>query len=151
MSTQNGSGRFEYPDNAGYPDGAGFLDEGTAALVDEVLADAVRDSVDQPSADAESEIRVHHNDHKRVYAATLGELELANLRYDEVDGRVVILTTTVAPEFRGRGITTELIAYALDDIRDRGMSITVYCRVVAAFISGNQQYADLLDTEHPGL
>ncbi len=152
MSTQNDSGRFEYPDTAGYPDGTGFLDEGTAALVDEVLADTLRNSVDQPSSDAEAEISVHRNDNKRVYTATLGDLEVANLRYNLVDGRVVLLTTTVVPEFRGRGIAANLIAYALDDIRKRGMRVTVQCRVVAAFISADpKQYADLLDTEHPGL
>jgi uncharacterized protein len=151
MSTFDRYGRFEYPDAAGYPDGAGFLDEGTAALVDEVLVDAVRDSVDRPSADAESDVDVHRDDHNRVYTAVVGGTELANLRYDEVDGRVIVLTTTVAPESRDRGIAPELIAYALDDIRDRGQRITVYCRVTAAFITANPQYADLIDPEHPGL
>lgn len=147
MSTDENSRPDEYPDTAGYPDGAGFLDEGTAALVDEVVADAVRD-VDTPSAEADTEIDVRRDEH--AYVATLGGRELANLRYDEADGRVVVLTTTVAPEFRGRGIATALIADALDDMRDRGERVTVYCRVVAAFMAGNPQYADLIDPEHPG-
>lgn len=150
MSTNDGSAPIEYPDAAGYPDGAGFLDEGTAALVDEVTADAVR-VVDRPSADAESEIEVHRRDDERVYAATIDGRELATLRFDEVDGRVVVITTTVLPEFRGRGIATDLIADALDDIRERGRRVTVLCPVVAAFIAGNWQYADLIDAEHPGL
>ena len=82
--------------------------------------------------------------------ATAGGRELAILRFDEAGGRVVILTTTVVPEFRGRGIATALIADALDDFRDRGLRITVYCQVVAAFMAGNQQYSDLLDPERPG-
>ena len=147
MSTDENSRPFEYPDAAGYPDGAGFLDEGTAALVDEVVADAVRD-VDTPSSEADTEVDVRRDEH--AYVATLGGRELASLRYDEADGRVVVLTTTVAPEFRGRGIATALIADALDDVRDRGERVTVYCRVVAAFMAGNQQYADLIDPEHPG-
>ena len=149
MSTGDGSERFEYADRAGYPDGSGTLDEGTAALVDEVTADALRD-VDTPSEDAEAEIEVHRRDDEHVYVATIGDLEVANLRYDEVDGRVVVYTTTVVPEFRGRGIATDLIADVLDDIRERGMRVTVYCRVVAAFMSGNPQFADLVDPEHPG-
>ena len=149
MSTGDGFGPIEYPDAAGYPDSIGFLDEGTRALVDEVTADAVRE-VDRPSADAESEIEVHRIDDRHVYAATIDGLEVANLRYDEVDGRVVVLTTTVVPEFRGRGIATDLIADALDDIRQRGRRVTVYCRVVAAFMNGNPQFADLIDPEHPG-
>jgi predicted GNAT family acetyltransferase len=146
MSTHNGRNVYEYPDSAGYPDGAGFLDEGTAALVDEVLAGAVRD-IDRPSADSDSEIEVHRDDLTRVYTAMLGDLELASLRYDEADDRIYILTTSVLPLFRGRGIAADLIAYALEDIRDRGLKITVYCKVVAAFISANPEYADLVQTE----
>lgn len=149
MSTDGSGGAFEYPDEAGYPDRTGLLDEGTAALVDEVVADAVRD-VDRPSADAETEIDLRRDDDRRAYLATMGELEVANLRFDEADGRVVVLTLTVVPEFRGRGIATALIADALDDIRARGQRVTVYCRVVAAFMAQNQQFADLLDPEHPG-
>lgn len=61
-----------------------------------------------------------------------------------------MITTNVVPEFRGRGIATELIADALDDIRERGRRVTVLCPVVAAFMEGNPQYADLIDPEHPG-
>ena len=147
MSTGQNSEGFEYPDAAGYPDGAGFLDEGTTALVDEVTADAVRD-IDQPSAEADREIDVRRDEH--AYVVTAGGRELAILRFDEADGRVVILTTTVVPEFRGRGIAAALIADALDDFRDRGLRITVYCQVVAAFMAANQQYSDLLDPEQPG-
>lgn len=149
MSTGDGFEPIEYPDSAGYPDGTGFLDEGNAILVDEVTADALR-AVDRPSADAASEIEVHRLDDEHVYSATIDGREVANLRYDEVDGRVVVLTTTVVPEFRGRGLATDLIADALDDIRDRGLRVTVYCPVVAAFMAGNTQYADLIDPEHPG-
>ncbi|WP_173923086.1 GNAT family N-acetyltransferase [Agromyces sp. Marseille-P2726] len=149
MSEEDRERAWEYRDRAGYPDGVGYLDEGTDELVDEVTADAVR-AVDRPSADAEAEIEVHRRDDEHVYFATIGDLEVADLRYDEVDGRVVVYTTTVAPEFRGRGIATDLIADVLDDVRGRGMRVTVYCRVVAAFMAGNPQFADLIDPEHPG-
>ena len=148
MSTRDGF-RFEYPDSAGYPDGAGFLDEGTAEFVDEVTADTVR-QIDRPSADVDAEIEVHHLGDRQLYAATIGDREIATLRYDHVGGRMVLLTTTVEPEFRGRGIATDLIADVLDDIRERGMRVTVYCRSVTAFLAGNRQYADLIDPEHPG-
>jgi uncharacterized protein len=149
MSTGDDFRPIEYPDAAGYPDGTGYLDEGTTALVDEVTADAVR-AVDRPSADAEAEIEVHRRDEEHIYAATIGGLEVATLRYNEVESRVVLLTTTVVPEFRGRGIATDLIADALDDLRERGRRVTVLCPVVAAFMAGNPQYADLIDSEHPG-
>ena len=148
MSTGDGFG-VEFPDAAGYPDGRGVLDEGTAALVDEVTTDAVR-QVDRPSADAEYDLEVHRFDDEHVYAVTIEGREVASLRYHEADGRTALITTTVVPEFRGRGIATDLIADALDDIRERGTRVTVYCPVVAAFIAANPEYADLVDSEQPG-
>ncbi|WP_308798195.1 GNAT family N-acetyltransferase [Agromyces silvae] len=135
-------GRFEYPDQAGYPDGSGLLDEGQAALVDEVTADAL-DAVDSPSAEAEAEIAVRRLADEGLFSATIGDREVANLRFVEEDGRVVVLTTTVLPEFRGRGIASALIAVSLDDLRGRGVPLTVRCPVVAAFIASNSQYQDL--------
>lgn len=79
-----------------------------------------------------------------VYAARIGDLEVAALRYAETDRRVVVLTTTVAPEFRGRGIATDLIADALDDLRTRVGRVSVTCPVVGAFMTANPQFAELL-------
>lgn len=152
MSTQSNSKNYEYPDAAGYPDGGGFLDEGTAAAAALPAADdgdALRDA-DRPSADSDFGVRVNRDDSRLVYSATVGDREVAAIRYDEVDGRIVVLSTTVVPEFRGRGIAEELIAYALDDVRARGMRVTVYCAVVTAFLRGNRQFTDLIDPDYPG-
>ncbi|MGI9824503.1 GNAT family N-acetyltransferase [Agromyces sp. Marseille-Q5079] len=149
MSAGEGIRPIEYPDSAGYPDGAGFLDEGTVALIDEVATSGVHD-VDRPSADTDSEIRVRHSSEDHVYAAIMAGRQVATFRYDLVDGRIIVLTTTVVPEFRGRGIAPELIADALDDIRERGLQITVRCPVVAAFIAENRQFADLIAPERDG-
>lgn len=149
MGTPDRFKPFEYPDSAGYPDGTGTLDEGAKALLEDETKDALR-SVDRPSVDADTEITVHHDQNTHIYTAMTRGRELASLRYREVAGRIVVLTTTVNPEFRGRGIATELIASALDDIRKRGMLVSVYCPLVASFMNGNQQYADLVDPAHPG-
>ncbi len=143
------SRRSSIPIRPGTPTAPDSSTRETRRSSSEVTADAVR-AVDRPSADADAEIEVHRLDDRHVYVATIGDLEVANIRYDEVDGRVVVITTTVVPEFRGRGIATDLIADALDDLRDRGVRITVLCPVVAAFMAGNTQYADLIDPEHPG-
>ncbi|WP_187432482.1 GNAT family N-acetyltransferase [Agromyces mariniharenae] len=149
MNTGDDSERFEYPDAAGYPDGSGTLDEGTAALVDEVTADALR-AVDTPSEDADAEIEVRRDDERGVFAATLEGREIATIRYDLDGDRITLITTTVQPEFRGRGIATDLIADALDDLREQGTRFTVLCPVVAAFIAGNPEYAGLADAGDSG-
>jgi predicted GNAT family acetyltransferase len=146
MRAQNGHQAFEYPDAAGYPDGAGFLDEGTAA---DGMLDGIRD-IDLPSTDAQFDATVRRDDIARTYRAIVGGREVATIPYDEVEDRVVVLDTTVTPGFRERGIAGELIAYALDDIRSRGMHVTSYCPVVSAFIASNRQFADVLDPRYPG-
>ncbi|ANJ26081.1 GNAT family N-acetyltransferase [Agromyces aureus] len=143
MSAGDGFTPVEYPDAAGYPDGTGFLDEGTAALVDEVTAAEVRE-VDRPSADSDVEIAVHRLADEQKYSATIEGAEVASIRYVETDDEVDVLATSVVPEFRGRGIAADLIADALDDIRTRDQRLVVHCAVVAAFLEGNPQYADLL-------
>ncbi|UOQ87761.1 N-acetyltransferase [Agromyces endophyticus] len=145
MNAGNDVRPVEYPDSAGYPDGNGFLDEGTVAVVDEATTRDVRE-VDRPSADADSEVRVLHHADQQVYAAIISGRQIATFRYDVVGDRIIVLTTTVAPEFRGRGIAADLIADALDDLRERGLPLTVRCPVVAAFIARNPQYADLVVT-----
>jgi len=150
MNAHDEPAHFEYPDSAGYPDGSGFLDEGTSKPQPiESVDDALR-AVDRPSADADSEVQVHRDDIRQIYSATADGREVAEIRYDVVEGRVVIVSTTVQVEFRGRGIADELIAYALDDIRDQGMNVTVYCPTVARFIAENRQFSDLIDPVYPG-
>lgn len=143
MSAGDGFRPIEYPDASGYPDGAGFLDEGTVLLIDEVTVGAVH-ALDRPSADTESEVRVRHDAEDHVYAAIMAGRRIASMRYDVVAGRIIVLATTVDPEFRGRGIAADLIADALDDIRERHLRVSVRCPVVAAFIARNQPFADLL-------
>ncbi|MWB98512.1 GNAT family N-acetyltransferase [Agromyces seonyuensis] len=101
-------------------------------------------TLDLPSEDSDLELGVTRDDDARVYAATVEGRRIATLQYDVAEGRIILLSTVVVPDFRGRGIAGGLIADALDDVRDRGLRVTVRCPVVAAFIAENGQYADLL-------
>ncbi|SCF17254.1 hypothetical protein GA0070607_6445 [Micromonospora coriariae] len=93
------------------------------------------------------------NDEKlRIYGATVGDREVAGLPYNVAgDDRLVLLGTSVFPEFRKQGIATELIRRVLDDVRGQGKTVTVMCPIVSAFIEHNPEYADLIDPEHPGV
>ena len=93
---------------------------------------------------------MHRDDVKHVYEATIEGHAVAEIRYDDVDGRVVIISTVVQPAFRGRGVADELIAYALDDIRELDKRVTVYCPFVARFLRDNRQFSDLIDPTYPG-
>jgi len=136
---------FEYPNEAGYPDGKGTLSQDQAVLIDEVI-----DDPHAPAFDFDFDIV---NDEKTgIYEAIVGDTEIAGLPYNVAgDDRLVLLATSVFPEFRKQGIATELIRRVLDDVRAQGKTVTIMCPIVRTFIEHNPAYADLIDPEHPGV
>ncbi|HEY0692440.1 MAG TPA: GNAT family N-acetyltransferase [Kribbella sp.] len=134
---------FEYPDEAAHPDEKGTLSQHQIVLIDEVI--------DNPHAPAFDFALV--NDEKAgIYEAIVGDREIAGLPYNVAgDDRLVLLATSVFPEFRKQGIATELIRRVLDDVRTQGKTVTIMCPIVRTFIEHNPEYADLIDPKHPGV
>jgi predicted GNAT family acetyltransferase len=134
---------FEYPDEAGYPDGKGTLSQDQIVLIDEVL--------DDPHAPA-FDFAVVNDERAGIYEAIVGDREIAGMPYNVAgDNRLVLLATSVFPEFRKQGIATELIRRVLDDVRSQGKTATIMCPIVRTFIEHNPEYADLVDSKHPGV
>ena len=134
---------FEYPNEAGYPDGKGTLSQDQAVLIDEVI--------DDPHAPA-FDFDIVNDEKTGIYEAIVGDTEIAGLPYNVAgDDRLVLLATSVFPEFRKQGIATELIRRVLDDVRAQGKTVTIMCPIVRTFIEHNPAYADLIDPEHPGV
>lgn len=132
---------FEYPDEAGYPDGVGTLTQDQVVLIDEVGDDH------SPSIT----FFVTDNDAVSTYEAISGDTVIGGLTYTvAAENRLVLVAVAVFPEYRGQGVATELIRRALDDIRARGITVTILCPVVWAFLDRNPGYADLVDTDLPG-
>jgi len=60
----------------------------------------------------------------RIYFASLGGEDVSTLGIWPHDGDAVVIWVATAPEARGRGISTRLLARALADARDQGLSTT---------------------------
>ena len=132
---------LEYPDEAGYPDGTGFLDEGSRALIAEIENAAHKTDVPL----SEYDLQMLHDDVHSRYTAWLDGEEAASMPYRLVAGRMVLLTTTVRPDLRGKGVATEFISHVLDDVRQSGRKVRVYCPIVREFLDRFPQYEDVLD------
>jgi predicted GNAT family acetyltransferase len=52
--------------------------------------------------------------------------------------------TEVEPEWEGRGVGSELVRGALDDVRARGLKVRPLCPFVRAFIERHSEYLDLV-------
>ena len=96
------------------------------------------------------EVSIRDNVESFCYDALIDGEVIGTVVYEFSGPRIVFLHTIVDPEFRGRGIGTALVTAALDDVRARELKLSNYCNFVSGFIGAHPQYADLLDSEHPG-
>jgi predicted GNAT family acetyltransferase len=56
-----------------------------------------------------------------------------------------VLHTEIDPQFEGLGLGSLLIADALADVRERGMTIVPQCPFVQAYVDHHPEVADLVD------
>ena len=91
-----------------------------------------------------SDVTVRDNPAELRYEARQDERLLGEIRYRTEPGLVVLVHTEVASSAEGKGVGTELVAGALDDIRSRGLRVVPVCPFVAAYLRRHPEYADLV-------
>jgi predicted GNAT family acetyltransferase len=88
-----------------------------------------------------SELVISDNRDAQRYEARVGEELVGYLAYDLKERQIALLHTEVDREAKGQGIGSKLVAAALDDIRDRGLSKKVVCPFVGAFLRRHPEYS----------
>ena len=58
--------------------------------------------------------------------------------------RYAFTHTEIDPRFSGGGLGSTLIRAAMDEMRERGISVLPYCRFVRRYISRHSEYLDLV-------
>ena len=89
---------------------------------------------------------VIHNASAHRYEIRLGD-ELAGFTVAEsTDDPSIILFphTEIAPAYEGKGLASVLVQGALDDIRERGLRITVTCPYILGWLPKHPEYEDLV-------
>jgi uncharacterized protein len=72
------------------------------------------------------------------------EGHLAATYYKVSDGVITFIHTEVPPELGGKGVGSQLIKGALDQVRAEGLKVIPECPFVKAYIDKHGEYADLL-------
>ena len=72
------------------------------------------------------------------------------LTYRLRPGSIALEHTEIDEEFEGRGLGSRLIAFALDDARDRGLSVLPFCPFVNDYIRRHSQYLALVPEDRRG-
>jgi predicted GNAT family acetyltransferase len=61
------------------------------------------------------------------------------------DGKAVRLVhTEISPAFEGRGLASQLVRFALDDVRREGRKVVPSCSYVAGWIAKHPEYQNLV-------
>lgn len=94
-----------------------------------------------------SEIVVVDNPVESRYEARQGDRVLGVVDYvlnPEIDG-IVLVHTEVDPDAEGMGVGGRLAKGALEDVRSRGLELTVECEFIKAYLKRHpREYADLV-------
>jgi predicted GNAT family acetyltransferase len=57
---------------------------------------------------------------------------------------IELVHTEIYEEFEGRGLGSQLISFALQDARGRGLAVLPFCPFVNDYIQRHRQYVDLV-------
>ena len=93
----------------------------------------------------DGDFRVVDNPLKLRYEAWLDGRLVGISEYRLLEDRLVFVHTEVDRSVEGMGIGSRLAQGALDDVRRRGVKISVKCPFIAAWLKRHPDYADLVD------
>jgi predicted GNAT family acetyltransferase len=92
-------------------------------------------------------IEIRDNRDRFRYEIVVDGVVAGFLQYSVRGGRMVLSHTEVPDAYGGKGLATQLVLGALDDIRRRGLRIVPVCHFVERFVARNPEYDDLVDHE----
>ena len=89
-------------------------------------------------------LRISDNPREHRYEARFAEDVIGFMDYHLKPGLITLMHTEVDRAAEGKGVGSQLVAAALEDIRSRGLSILALCPFVRAYIRRHPEYADLV-------
>ena len=88
---------------------------------------------------------VRHDEAGSRYELLLDGRRAGEAQYRMQGDRVVFTHTEVEPGHEGQGLGSRLAAFALDDVKSRGLKADPQCRFIAGYIARHEkEYGDLV-------
>ncbi len=84
------------------------------------------------------------------YEATDDDGVLGFARYRLQPGVITFVHTEVDARAEGQGVGSELVRFALDDTRARGLAVMPFCPFVNGWMRRHREYADLVPERDRG-
>lgn len=89
------------------------------------------------------ELTVRDNAEQARYEALVGSEVVGFTAYRLEPERITLVHTEIDPAFEGHGIASRLVAGAIDDIRERGLTLVAVCPFVRSYLERHPENADL--------
>lgn len=96
----------------------------------------------------DSVVEVADNPERSRFEASLDGSQVGFAEYGLDGGTIVFTHTEVDDSAEGKGVGSSLAKVALDDARNRGLRVVPRCRFIAKYISGHDEYLELVDEEN---
>jgi uncharacterized protein len=92
--------------------------------------------------------RLADNPEKHRFELRAGDDQVAAWsEYNVLKGALLFTHTEVLPEYERRGLGSRLAAFALDEVRRRGVHVIPACPFIAAYLRKHPEYRDLVTEE----
>jgi predicted GNAT family acetyltransferase len=95
-------------------------------------------------ADEPVTVTIADNSSQHRYEARVDGVLASYAAYSIAGDTITFEHTKTEPAFEGHGIAGHLAAFALDDVRARGLRVIARCPFFAGYIDRHPAYADLL-------
>lgn len=87
------------------------------------------------------------DDENHRYIGSVEGRVAASAEFTPAAGLVVFTHTETDPAFEGQGVASQLVRWALDDVRARGLQVVPLCPFVRAYVTRHpDEYGDLVVT-----
>lgn len=94
-----------------------------------------------------SQIEVFDDPEDHVYVITVDGQRAGKAVYHMRGGRHFFVHTEVDSEFEGKRLGSQLVQFALEDVKLKDGSVVPICPFVRAYIKRHPEYEDLVDHE----
>ena len=89
-------------------------------------------------------IEVARDDARNRYTGTVDGIVAGLAEFIPAPEVVVFTHTETDPAFEGQGVASQVVRWALDDVRARGLRVVPVCPFVKGYIERHSEYADLV-------
>jgi len=95
----------------------------------------------------ESRIEIRDDPEESAYVVEVDGERAGKAVYHMRGGRHLFVHTEIEDRFAGTGLGTQLVRYALDDVRAKRGTMVPICPFFAAYLEGHPDYGDIVDQE----